>query len=166
MMERFALHFFEGFALRSYYLKNAPEAKLFHTVIYGGGLGCRMYVNSLYSSRHFSCAFQILGIVDEDKSLQNLNISGFRVVGTSMDLEKLYKKTPFDTMVLTTVNISDEIMERIRSFAGKHNVRLTMFLAQEYPADLNLFRELQAKAIRALNEEKAIGQEEEAESGK
>ena len=166
MLERFALHFFEGFALRSYYLKNAPEAKQFHTVIYGGGLGCRMYVNSLYSSRHFSCAFQILGIVDEDKSLQNLNISGFRVLGTSMDLEKLYKKTPFDTMVLTTVNISDEIIERIRSFARKHNVRLTMFLAQEYPADLNLFRELQAKAIRALNEEKTIGQEEGAESGK
>ena len=68
-------------------------------------------------------------------------------------------------MVLTTANISDEIMERLRSFAAKHNVRLTMFLAQEYPADMKLFTEMQAKAIRALNEEKAIGQEE-AESGK
>ncbi len=165
LLERFTLHFFEGYALRSYYLKNAPEAREFHTVIYGGGLGCRMYVNSLYSSRHFSCAFEILGIVDEDRSLQHLNISGFKVLGTSLDLEKLYKKQPFDTMVLTTANISDEIMERLRSFAAKHNVRLTMFLAQEYPADMKLFTEMQAKAIRALNEEKAIGQEE-AESGK
>lgn len=160
MIERFTLHFFEGYALRSYYLKNAPEAKLYHTIIYGGGLGCRMYVNSLYSSRHFSCAFQILGIVDEDKSLQNLNISGFRVLGTSMDLEKLYKKQQFDTIVLTTANVSGEIMDRIRTFAGKHDIRLTMFLAQEYPADMELFKELQNKAIRALNEDKAVEQEE------
>ena len=160
MIERFTLHFFEGYALRSYYLKNAPEAKLYHTIIYGGGLGCRMYVNSLYSSRHFSCAFQILGIVDEDKSLQNLNISGFRVLGTSMDLEKLYKKQQFDTIVLTTANVSGEIMDRIRTFAGKHDIKLTMFLAQEYPADMELFKELQNKAIRALNEDKAVEQEE------
>ena len=166
MLERFTLHFFEGYALRSYYLKNAPEAKQYHTIIYGGGLGCRMYVNSLYSSRHFSCAFQILGIVDEDKSLQNLNISGFRVVGTSEDLEKLYKKQPFDTIVLTTANVSGEIIERIRTFAEKHNIRLTMFLAQEYPADMTLFKELQNKAIRALNEEKAVEQEEETEPEK
>ena len=119
-----------------------------------------MYVNSLYSSRHFSCAFQILGIVDEDKSLQNLNISGFRVLGTSMDLEKLYKKQQFDTIVLTTANVSGEIMDRIRTFAGKHDIKLTMFLAQEYPADMELFKELQSKAIRALNEDKAVEQEE------
>ena len=165
LVERFMLHFFEGFALRSYYLKNAPEAKLYHTIIYGGGLGCRMYVNSLYSSRHFSCAFEILGIVDEDQSLQNLNICGFRVVGTSMDLEKLFKKKQFDTIVLTTANISGEIMDRIRVFADKHNIRLTMFLAQEYPADAQLFHELQDKAILALNEEKAV-EPEDPEPGK
>lgn len=161
LLERFALHFFESFALRSYYLKNAPEAKQFHTVIYGGGLGCRMYVNSLYSSRHFSCAFRILGIVDEDKSLQHLNICGFGVLGTSKDLETIYKKQPFDTIVLTTVNVSAEIMDSIRKFAEKHDILLTMFLAQEYPADMDLFKTLQEKAIRALNEEKIVRQEEE-----
>jgi len=160
MLERFTLHFFEGFALRSYYLKNAPEANQHQTIIYGGGLGCRMYVNSLYCSRHFSCAFQILGIIDEDHSLQNLNISGFRVLGTSMDLEKIYKKNRFDTIVLTTANVSGEIMDRLRTFANKHNIRLTMFLAQEYPADMKLFSELQNKAIRALNEDNSAGQEE------
>ena len=166
LVERFMLHFFEGFALRSYYLLNAPEAKQHHTIIYGGGLGCRMYVNNLYSSRHFSCAFRILGIVDEDKSLQHLNICGFNVVGTSMDLEKIYQRQAFDSIVLTTTNASDEAMERIHSFAAKHGIRLTMFLAQEYPADRNLFQELQGKAIRVFNEEENIGPEEEAESGK
>ena len=160
LFERFTLHFFEAFALRSYYLKNAPEANQHQTIIYGGGLGCRMYVSSLYCSRHFSCAFEILGIIDEDPSLQNLNINGFRVLGTSMDLEKVYRKNRFDTIVLTTANVSGEIMERIRSFADKHNIRLTMFLAQEYPADMELFTELQNKAIRALNEERSAGQEE------
>ena len=150
--ERFLLHFFESFAIRSYYLKNSPEASQHNTVIYGGGLGCRMYINNLYSSRHLSCPFHILGIVDEDPSLQKLNVYGFRVLGTSKDLEKLYKKKPFDTIVLTTVNISGEFIDRIRSFAHEHNVRLTMFLSQEYPADLEFFKMLQEKAINPAEE--------------
>ncbi len=150
--ERFLLHFFESFAIRSYYLKNSPEASQHNTVIYGGGLGCRMYINNLYSSRHLSCPFHILGIVDEDPSLQKLNVYGFRVLGTSKDLEKLYKKKPFDTIVLTTVNISGEFIDRIRTFAREHNVRLTMFLSQEYPADLEFFKMLQENAINPVEE--------------
>ena len=150
--ERFLLHFFESFAIRSYYLKNSPEASQHNTVIYGGGLGCRMYINNLYSSRHLSCPFHILGIVDEDPSLQKLNVYGFRVLGTSDDLEKLYKKKPFDTIVLTTVNISGKFIDRIRKFAQAHNVRLTMFLSQEYPADLEFLKMLQEKAINPVEE--------------
>ena len=151
--ERFLLHFFESFAIRSYYLKNSPEASQHNTIIYGGGLGCRMYINNLYSSRHLSCPFHILGIVDEDPSLQKLNVYGFRVLGTSDDLESLYKKKPFDTIVLTTVNITDESIDKIRAFARSHNVRVTMFLSQEYPADLDFFKMLQSKAINPIIEE-------------
>ena len=158
--ERFLLHFFESFAIRSYYLKNSPEASKHNTVIYGGGLGCRMYINNLYSSRHLSCPFHILGIVDEDPSLQKLNVYGFQVLGTSDDLEKLYKKTPFDTIVLTTVNISNEFIDRIRAFAREHNVRLTMFLSQEYPADLEFFHLLQSKAINPIVEEEPDEQDD------
>ena len=145
-------------AIRSYYLKNSPEANRHNTVIYGGGLGCRMYISSLYSSHRFSRPFEILGIVDEDPSLQNLNVYGFRVLGTSENLESLYDKKPFDVMVLTTVNIPAEIMDRIRSFADKHNVRLTMFLSQEYPADPDLLRLLHEKAINLLPDEDAAKQ--------
>ena len=72
------------------------------------------------------------------------------MLGTSEDLERLYKKTPFDTIVLTTANMSNETIERIRSFAKEHNVKLTMFLAQEYPADHEFFLLLQEKAINPL----------------
>ena len=160
LAERFLLHFFESFAIRSYYLKNSPEASRHNTVIYGGGLGCRMYVSNLYSSRHLSCPFHILGIVDEDPSLRKLNVYGFRVLGTSDDLEDLYQKKPFDTIVLTTANISDESIDKIRSFARTHNVRLTMFLAQEYPADQEFFKVLQSKAINPLKDDSADEEED------
>ena len=151
--ERFLLHFFDSFAIRSYYLKNSPEASQHNTILHGGGLGCRMYISNLYSSRHLSCPFHILGIIDEDPSLQNLNVYGFRVLGTSDDLEELYKKTPFDTIVLTTVNITDESIDRISMFARSHNIRVTMFLSQEYRADMDFFRMLQSKAINPIVEE-------------
>ena len=150
LSERFFLHFMESFAMRSYFVKNSPEAEQHNTILYGGGLGCRMYIGNLYSSRRFSCPFRILGIVDEDLSLRNLNVYGFPVLGTSDDLDHLYHKKPFDTIVLTTTNIPDEVVDRIRSFAKEHNVRLTMFLAQEYPADHEFFLLLQDKAINPL----------------
>ena len=150
LSERFLLHFFESFAMRSYFVRNSPEAEHHNTIIHGGGLGCRMYISSLYSSRRFSRPFRILGIVDEDLSLRKLNVYGFPVLGTSADLERLYRKKPFDTIVLTTANISGKAMENIRSFAGQYNVKVTMFLAQEYPADQDFFNMLQDKAINPL----------------
>ena len=158
--ERAILHFFESFAIRSYYLKNSPEASQHNTIIHGGGLGCRMYINNLYSSRHLSCPFHILGIIDEDLSLQKLNVYGFRVLGTSNDLEALYKKNPFDTIVLTTVNISDESIDRISKFARAHNIRVTMFLSQEYRADLDFFNLLQSKAIHPIEKDEPKDQDD------
>ena len=145
--ERFLLHFLESFALRSYYVKNTPEANRHNTVIYGGGLGCRMYLTSLYTGRRLTCPFRIIGILDEDLSLRNLNVYGFRVLGTSHDLEEIYKKTPFETIVLTTANMTGDVIDRVRAFARAHDVRLTMFLAQEYPANMEFFHTLQSNAI-------------------
>ena len=152
--ERFILRYFESFALRSYYLKNTPEARKHSTLIYGGGLGCRMYLTDLYTGRHLSCPFRILGIVDDDLSLRKLNVYGFRVLGTSHDLEAIYAKTPFETIVLTTANITSEAIESVRMFAKAHDVKLTMFIGQEYPASIEFFQTLQAKAIRPFEEEK------------
>ena len=119
-----------------------------------------MYINNLYSSRHLSCPFHILGIIDEDPSLQKLNVYGFRVLGTSDDLETLYKRKHFDTIVLTTVNISDEVIDKIRTFARAHNIRVTMFLSQEYPADLDFFNMLQSKAINPIEKDEPEDQDD------
>ena len=158
--DRAFLHFFESFAIRSYYLKNSPEASRHNTVIHGGGLGCRMYINNLYSSRHLCCPFRILGIIDEDPSLQGLNVYGFPVLGTSHDMETLYKKKTFDTIVLTTVNISNESIDKISAFARSHNIRVTMFLSQEYPADLDFFNLLQSKAINPIEKDEPEDQDD------
>jgi len=159
LSERFILRYFEAFALRSYYLKNTPEAQNHSTVIYGGGLGCRIYLTSLYTGRHLSCPFRILGIVDDDLSLRNLNVYGFRVLGTSHDLENIYEKTPFETLVMTTANMTPEVSALVDEFARKHNVKLTMFVAQEYPADREFFQTLQAKAIYPLEGEQPAEEE-------
>lgn len=157
--ERFILRYFEAFALRSYYLKNTPEAKHHSALIYGGGLGCRMYLTSLYTGRHLSCPFRIIGIVDDDLSLRKLNVYGFRVLGTSHDLEAIYAKTPFETLVLTTMNISEEAINEVRMFAKTHDVKLTMFVAQEYAASIEFFQTLKANAIYPLEDEQP-GEEE------
>ena len=159
LAERFLLHFLDSFAIRSYYLRNTVEDLKHDTIIYGGGLGCRLYINRLYSSYRFSCPFRIIGIIDENLSLQKLNVHGFNVLGTSRDLEFLYKKKPFDTIVLTTANISGEAIDRIRSFAREHNIRLTMFIAQEYLDDLELFNMLQSKSINPLEDNNPNGQD-------
>ena len=106
-----------------------------------------------------SFPFRILGIVDDDLSLRKLNVYGFRVLGTSHDLEAIFAKTPFETLVLTTGNMTNEAIERVSTFAKAHDVKLTMFVAQEYTADLEFFQTLKAKAIYPIEEEEAHEEE-------
>ena len=127
-MERFLVRYLESFGLRSLYLKVREEEKKpeQHLVLIGGGVACRLFVLNLFCRNNMSLPLVVDGIVDDDPALRRLNVYGFSVLGSTHDLEKLYRRAPFDMLVVTAV-LPEESLERVKTFASTHDVRLGVF---------------------------------------
>ena len=128
--ERFLLRYYESFGYRRLSIRNqGKHSDLKRVVVYGGGLGCRLYINQLYCGRH-SEGVNIVGIIDDNPALSRLNVYGFDVLGTLRRLEAIYQKTPFEEIIITCNDISNGKIRRLREFQKKNNVRLVAFVRE------------------------------------
>ncbi len=126
LLERFLIHYYESWGYRRLFIRNQGKvSNLKKVLIYGGGLYCRIYATQQY------CGFRgdrenikIIGIIDDSRALRNLNVYGFNVLGTLDDLEKIYKKTPFDSIIIAYSNPQEDKVQLLRDFCEKHNVEL------------------------------------------
>lgn len=89
-------------------------------MIVGGGLHCRLYIQSLFCRDHMQNPFEIVGIVDDCKGLKRLNLYGFDVLGTSRDLGKLYQKFQFNQIVITPESLQEEVQDSLKQFQIDH----------------------------------------------
>ena len=134
--ERFILRYLESFGLRNFYLRTHPgstDEPLRNTLIIGGGLACRLYIESLFCRYYFRQPFKILGIADDDRAIRRLNVYGFQVLGSTEDLEELHAKYRVDHVVMTAVNISPEALERVAGFCKRHSLPISMYHLSDTP---------------------------------
>lgn len=129
--ERFLLRYVESFALRTFYLKTQQLDPARTAIIYGGGLGCRLYLQFLYSRYRLKRPLRILGILDEDPNLKGRDVYGLKVIGNSADVESIYRKTPFQTVVVTIDRISPEFQKFFNDFCRKNQMELLYFIHRE-----------------------------------
>lgn len=124
--ERFMLHYSEWFWYRKLYMQNqtGPYRK---TVIYGGGLKCRLYINYLYCARMGNIKERIMGIIDDNQGLKGLQVYNFKVWGGVDILEEVWKKTQFNKLVIAITAIEGETVERLRTFCKGRNIELMRF---------------------------------------
>lgn len=126
--ERFLLHYIEWYWLRMQYLKNQEQqGHLRKSLIYGGGLKCRLYVNYLYSARMGNIKEEIIGILDDNKLLRGLCIYNFEVFGGGDDLEEVWKKNAFNKLVLAITDFPNEKIQKIKQFCDKRNIEFVRF---------------------------------------
>ena len=130
--ERFLVRYLEGFGLRSLYLRvRAEDVREQRLVLVGGGAACRLFMLNLFCRNYMCLPLVVSGIVDDDPALRRLNVYGLPVLGGTADLEDLYRKDPFDMLVVTTL-ISDESLARVREFVETHRVKLGVFRAETH----------------------------------
>ena len=139
-VERFLVRYLESFGLRSLYLRVREEEreKEQHLILIGGGVACRLFVINLFCRNNMRLPLVVSGIVDDDPALRRLNVYGFPVLGTTEALDDLYRKEPFDMLVITTT-LSDEALARVRDFAESHSIKLGVFYPETHlcaPDDL------------------------------
>ena len=108
LLERLLLHYAEGFWFRKLYLQCQKRDSIQRILIYGGGLMCRVYISFLFVSNSREFSEEVVGIIDDDPALQGLQVNGFRVFGSALEIERIYQKCPFDKIVIATNRASEE----------------------------------------------------------
>ena len=88
-----------------------------------------MYVYRLYCGRK-SENVKIVGVIDDNPALSRLNVYGFNVLGTIRQLEEIYQKYPFDTIVVTCKELSGGKLRRLQGFQKKYDVKLINFVCK------------------------------------
>ncbi len=138
-LERFVLHYGEGFWFRKLYLQYQDRSQVSRCVIYGGGLKCRLYINFLFCANRLEAPETVLGIIDDDIALRGLRVYGFKVLGCAAEIEAIYRETPFDKVVVATDSASEENLMALRCFCAKKQIHFHRFNISEtelFPAQL------------------------------
>ena len=127
-LERFLLHYAESFLFRRLYLQQQPSEQVCRTLIYGGGLHCRLYINYLASREEKA---EIVGIIDDDVALQGLLVHGCKVLGGLNDIGTVFERHPFGKVVISTDKATRENIDELLEFCRSRGVQVVKFLVAE-----------------------------------
>jgi len=130
--ERFLMRYLESFGVREFYLRAQNASEMRRTLIIGGGIHCRLYLNWLFCHCYNGNPTVITGIVDDDHQLRHWNVYGFPVLGSSDELEEIFEQHPVDSIVITAGHLTGKVHERIVAFCNEHNIKISYFIAQEH----------------------------------
>ncbi len=123
-MERFLVHYGQGFWIRNFYLQYQDCNSRDRVLIYGGGLSCRLYVNYLYCLQKREKQEEIVGIIDDNDALHGLWVYGFKVLGAPGQIGEIYASHPFDKIIITTLVDNADNIEQLKTFCRERGVGL------------------------------------------
>ena len=128
--ERFWINFYASFGYRRLLIRNQGKNSSFNRVmIYGGGVFCRLYVTKLFCSFKVNDEpVKIVGILDDNPALKNHNVYGFKVLGTSRELEQIFQKTKFDTLL---VACESSELDKLKEFCKNNSIRMKTMVCRE-----------------------------------
>ncbi|HYL60435.1 MAG TPA: hypothetical protein VEU51_16325 [Candidatus Acidoferrales bacterium] len=72
-------------------------------------------------------AVRLVGFIDDDAFKQGKLVHGQRVLGTCADIERVYRSSPFDQVLVADDEISDDRLERLCEFANRREIPLRRF---------------------------------------
>jgi len=131
--ERFCIHYAGWFWFRELSLQRQPREQQQRLLVYGGGLKCRVFVNILYCAQKSNDPARIIGIIDDDPALCGMRLYGFPVFGGCENLEKIYRKHPFDKILISAHSRDEEKMVLLKKFCRDNGVMLEILRIEEEP---------------------------------
>ena len=123
--ERFLLHYLES-VWYCRFVHNYERNSWSRTVVYGGGFLWDIYRMYMGCAGNFLHRTSVCGIIDDNPKLKNMIIRGVKVRGSLDELEKIWKKHPFDRLIISC-KPSPEKLETIKNFCLKHDIQCGEF---------------------------------------
>jgi FlaA1/EpsC-like NDP-sugar epimerase len=97
-------------------------------LIVGAGNAAAIAARALFSGQLRDVS--LVGFVDDDAFKRGKLVHGHRVLGSLDDLESVFRKRPFDRMMLAADSLSDERIAMLKRFADAHRIAMSRFSMQ------------------------------------
>jgi len=104
---------------------NQLAAPTERVIVVGAGRIGTAAVSYLFSERRQE--MRLAGFIDDDAFKLGKLVHGQRVLGSSADLERVYRAAPFDQILIADDEISDERLQRIEDFARRRDLVVRRF---------------------------------------
>ena len=124
--QRLALRHLIFVFLHKIYMQGIPPGThVPNTLIYGGGLCCRLLKNKMTGKINDNI-YNIIGIIDDEAALRGQYIYGNKVYGGFDDLAAVCEKEQIEKIILTT-ELNEARVDKLKKFSIEHKIQLTRF---------------------------------------
>lgn len=129
--------------------KTSCELNSKNLLIIGAGCGARDIIKTIKATMRDE--YNIVGIIDDDKSKQNYNISGVYILGGRNSILEISKKYNVDTIFFTINKIEGIDKKEILDICQKTNARIRILPSTEFAIkNKNIFEKLRDVEIEDL----------------
>lgn len=127
-VERFFLHYLASAGVKMLGARvEGRNAEIKNTILYGGGLYCRLFLIAQYSANGQRAERKVVGVIDDDPSLRGLNVYGLDVLGNSDELPTIRKKLAFDEIVIALKAVTEENRKKLYDFGKANDIKVQEF---------------------------------------
>lgn len=106
-------------------LRPEPE-EVVKVVIYGAGIFGEMLVTDL-RRQNGHALMKPVGFLDDNEQKRNQTIHGVSVLGGAPDIERVFRKTPFHQVALSSSKISEDNLQHIKAFCRERSIPIKRY---------------------------------------
>lgn len=156
-----SLMFLAGFRLSAKIIydtgaKNSPDRDKKKLLIIGAGQACHMLISDIKVNENLN--YNIVGIIDDNPSLRNMNVYGYRVFGNRHDIINVCAKHDIDDIIVAIPSAKEDNLQEILKicYLTDCNVKMLPSIDEMLDSTKNISKKIRKVKIEDLLEREPV----------